>query len=100
MYGAIEAGGTKFVCAVSDDKLNIIEKITISTREPEETFQEVFDFFDRFQLKSLGIGSFGPIGVNKNKSNYGQITTTTKKLWRNVNFLDTMRARYNIPIGW
>lgn len=44
MLGAIEAGGTKFICAVSDDKLNIIEKITIPTTEPKETFESICFF--------------------------------------------------------
>ena len=30
-YGAIEAGGTKFVCAVSDEALEIKERVSIPT---------------------------------------------------------------------
>lgn len=44
MFGAIEAGGTKFVCAVSDENLNIVERISFSTGYPLETLQHVFDF--------------------------------------------------------
>ena len=55
MLGAIEAGGTKFVCAVSDDDLNIEERITIPTTTPEETFTEVFKLFDLYKLKSIGV---------------------------------------------
>lgn len=100
MLGAIEAGGTKFVCAVSDDDLNIEERITIPTTTPEETFAEVFKLFDRYKLKSIGIGSFGPIDIDKNSSTYGYITSTPKTLWRNVNFVEIFKERYQIPIGW
>lgn len=31
MLGAIEAGGTKFVCAVGNDKGDVIDKINIRT---------------------------------------------------------------------
>jgi len=100
MIGAIEAGGTKFVCAVSDDDLNIIEKITILTTYPEETFDNIFDFFDQYELEAIGIGSFGPIDVNQYSDTYGYITSTPKRLWRNINFLGVFKKRYNIPIGW
>ena len=100
MLGAIEAGGTKFVCAVSDEDLNIIEKVTIPTTEPDETFEQVFNFFDRFALKAIGIGSFGPIDTNKDSGTYGYITTTPKVKWQNTDFQGVFKRRYNIPVGW
>lgn len=100
MLGAIEAGGTKFVCAVSDADLNILEKITIPTTNSEETFAAVFDFFDQYELQAIGIGSFGPIDVNPNSKTYGYITSTPKRLWRDTDFLGVFKERYEIPIGW
>lgn len=100
MLGAIEAGGTKFVCAVSDDELNIIEEITIPTTEPMETFNKIFEFFDRFKLKALGIGSFGPIDTNKESETYGYITSTPKQFWKDTSFQKVFEERYNIPVGW
>lgn len=101
MLGAIEAGGTKFVCAVSDEELNIIERITFSTENPLETLHKVFDFFDDYKdLKSIGIGSFGPIDINKESPKYGYILSTPKLNWRNFDFLGEMKDHYNMPIGW
>lgn len=100
MLGAIEAGGTKFVCAVSDHDLNIVEKVTIPTTSPEETFEAVFEFFDRFELDAIGIGSFGPIDINEASETFGYITSTPKRLWQNVDFLGVFKERYDIPIGW
>lgn len=37
------------------------------TTTPEETLDQVFEFFDRYELKGIGIGSFDPIGVTKQK---------------------------------
>jgi len=99
-YGAIEAGGTKFVCAVSDDDLNILKKVTIPTTNPKNTFTEVFKFFDRYEIKALGIGSFGPIDVNTASETYGYITSTPKTLWRDTDFLGVFEERYQFPIGW
>lgn len=100
MLGAIEAGGTKFVCAVSDHDLNIVEKVTIPTTSPEETFANVFEFFDRFELDAIGIGSFGPIDIDEDSETFGYITSTPKRYWRNVDFLGVFKKRYNVPMGW
>lgn len=101
MLGAIEAGGTKFVCAVSDENLNIVERYSLPTTNTEETLREVFKFFDKFkELKAIGIGSFGPIDINKNSPKYGYITSTPKTSWRDFDFLGEIKRRYNIPVGW
>lgn len=36
MFGGIEAGGTKFVCAVSDDELNIIKKVVLKRQHQKK----------------------------------------------------------------
>ncbi|WP_100407883.1 ROK family protein [Bacillus solitudinis] len=100
MLGAIEAGGTKFVCAVADEDFNIIDRVSFPTTIPSETCSNVFQFFDQYELKSMGIGSFGPIEVDINSSKYGFVTDTPKKYWSNFDFLGTMKKRYNIPIFW
>ncbi len=99
MYGGIEAGGTKFVCAVSEDG-EILEKTSIPTTTPEETLDQVFEFFDRYELNGIGIGSFGPIGIDQTKDNYGYVLATPKKGWEQFDFLGTIRKRYNVPVAW
>lgn len=100
MLGAIEAGGTKFICAVSDEDLNIIDKVTIPTTIPEETFKAAFEFFDRYDLEAIGIGSFGPIDIKKDSPTYGYITSTPKRLWKDTDFRGVFQKRYNVPVGW
>ncbi|WP_086315316.1 fructokinase [Enterococcus sp. 7F3_DIV0205] len=99
-YGSIEAGGTKFVCAVADEDLQIVDRISLPTTLPEETLNQVFEFFDSYQLKALGVGSFGPIDVNQKSSTYGYITSTPKIGWTNMDLLGTLKARFAIPIAW
>lgn len=101
MLGAIEAGGTKFVCAISDDNLNIVERSSFPTTSPKETMENIFSFFDSYKdLKAIGIGSFGPIEINKDSAKYGYITSTPKPGWKDFNFVGEMKKHYNIPIGW
>lgn len=100
MLGAIEAGGTKFVCAVSDADLNIVDKVTILTKSPELTLQEVIEFFSKHAIQAIGIGSFGPIDVNDESDTFGYITNTPKEAWQNTDFVGTIRKHFDVPIGW
>ncbi|SMP63419.1 ROK family protein [Anoxynatronum buryatiense] len=101
MLAAIEAGGTKFVCAVGDHQFNIIDRTSFPTTYPEETMAKIIGFFDAYdEIEAMGIGSFGPIGINQHASNYGYITSTPKVKWRNYNFLGEMKKHYQFPIGW
>lgn len=101
MLGSIEGGGTKFVLAVGDENFNIVERVSFPTEKPLDTLKEVFKFFDKYEdIKSIGIGSFGPIDINKKSPTYGFITSTPKPYWNNFDFLGEMKKKYNIPIGW
>ncbi|MBR0044936.1 MAG: ROK family protein, partial [Synergistaceae bacterium] len=67
-FGALEAGGTKMVCAVGDENGNIFQQISIPTTTPDETMPKVIEYFktvnEEKPLKALGIACFGPIDLN------------------------------------
>lgn len=99
MYlGAIEAGGTKFVCAIGTPSGKVIEKITLSTNRPEETLREVDLFFSNYDINGLGVGSFGPIDLNKDSDKYGAILNTPKKHWRHFDLLGSLKGLFSVPI--
>ncbi|WP_078378764.1 ROK family protein [Sutcliffiella halmapala] len=98
LYGAIEAGGTKFVCAVGNKEGKIVDKVTIPTLDPDQTIQQVDLFFKKYTLSSLGIGSFGPIELNEKKETYGEILNSPKILWKNFNVYQAFKEKYNIPL--
>lgn len=100
MLGAIEAGGTKFVCAVGDEKGYIVDRIQIPTTVPEETMPKVIGFFKQYPLKAIGVGSFGPIDVKRESATYGNITSTPKRGWRDYPFVQTLRDAFSVPIGF
>lgn len=101
MYlGAIEAGGTKFVCAVGDREGNVHERVMFPTTTPDETMRHVIDFFSQYELEAIGIGTFGPVDLNKNSATYGYITSTPKPHWANFNFVGEMKKYFNVPIGF
>jgi fructokinase len=100
MLGAIEAGGTKFVCAVGDEKGAIVERIQIPTTVPEETMPQVIAFFKKYDVEAIGIGSFGPIDVNVESPTYGYITSTPKPGWKDYPFVQAMKEAFGVPIGF
>ncbi|PRP49732.1 fructokinase [Bacillus halotolerans] len=100
MLGGIEAGGTKFVCAVGTEDGTIIDRIEIPTAMPDETIEKVIQYFRQFSLQAIGIGSFGPVDLDVNSKTYGTITATPKPGWRHYPFLKTIKEEMNIPVGF
>ena len=44
MFGILEAGGTKMICAVGNKDLEIKDQARFDTRGPVETFADIKDF--------------------------------------------------------
>ena len=105
-FGGIEAGGTKFVCAIANGPDDILDEDRFPTTDPEETLAKSISFFQRsiekhkIKLLSLGIGCFGPVDLNQKNETYGYITTTPKPGWRNVNVLQPISQALGIPIAF
>lgn len=101
LLGSIEAGGTKFVCAVGNTDYQVLDSLVIPTTTPAETFSKAIDFFKQFEdLAALSISSFGPIEIRKDSTKYGYITETPKPGWSNENFLGAFKEEFDIPMYW
>lgn len=98
--GALEAGGTKMVCAVGDENGNVFERISIPTETPEITVPRMFEFFRGKGIEALGIACFGPVDLNPASSTYGYITTTPKLAWRNYDIVGAFRKEFGVPVGF
>jgi len=79
LIGAVEAGGTKFVCGIGNENGDILERVSFPTEAPDATLKRTIDFFRGRRVAAIGIGSFGPIDVNPDSPTYGHVTTTPKK---------------------
>ena len=96
--GGIEAGGTKFVCAVGNVPQDV-EIAEYATTTPDETLDQVIQFFRARQpITALGIGSFGPIDPNPSSPTFGYITTTPKPGWRNFDFAGRIRRELGVDV--
>lgn len=98
--GAVEAGGTKFVCGYGNEQGVIEDRISFPTEMPEITIPKVIDYFRDKGVEAIGIGSFGPLGVDRTRPEYGHVTTTPKPGWNGYDFLGALKAAYPVPFGW
>lgn len=100
LLGALEAGGTKMVCAIGDEKGTIINRISIPTETPEITMPKLLDYFRSYPVEAIGIGTFGPAELNTASPTYGYITTTPKLAWRNYDIRGTFAKELSVPVGF
>ncbi len=98
--GALEAGGTKMVCAIGDESGEIYEQVSIPTETPEITMPKLIAYFEEKKIEALGIGCFGPIDPDKKSETYGYITSTPKLAWADYNIVGTMEKSFKVPVGF
>jgi fructokinase len=104
-WGGIEAGGTKFVCAVGSgpDDLRTVERFPTTT--PGETIGRALDFFrtqvsQGEKLAAIGIAAFGPLDPDRNSPRYGFITSTPKPGWRDTDLAGAIARGLQVPVGF
>lgn len=98
--GALEAGGTKMVCAIGDETGKIFEQISFPTKTPEDTVPAMIEYFRKADVEALGIGCFGPIDPDKKSKTYGYITSTPKLAWADYDMAGTFERALGIPVGF
>lgn len=105
LVAGIEAGGTKFVVAVGTSVNDIRERTRIPTTKPKETLEAVVRFLNDCKrkhgpIRAYGIGTFGPVDLNKASRTYGYITTTPKKGWQHCDLIGALHAHAKLPAGF
>ena len=94
VFGGIEAGGSKWNCAVGTGPDDLRAVSTIATATPDETIGEAVGFFDREgPVDAIGIGSFGPVDLAR-----GVITTTPKPGWAHTDVSGEIGRRLGVPV--
>src|SRR5579862_4284913 len=102
LYGAIEAGGTKFECALARGADRIVARARIATTEPRATVDAVLRFFAEHEvlgpIASFGIASFGPLDLDPSSPAFGRMLATPKSGWRGVDMIAVLRPRFMQPV--
>lgn len=100
LFGAVEAGGTKFLLAIGSCHDEIVAQTQIPTTTPDETLQRTIEWFQgQDGISALGIASFGPVDLDPASSKWGYITDTPKPGWRQTNVAARLGLALGCPVG-
>lgn len=104
LYGGIEAGGTKFICAIGSGPGKIVSERRIPTTTPDETLGRVIEFFRPFatekSISTIGVACFGPLDLDPRSNTYGSITSTTKPGWRNTDVVGRLKRELGTAVAF
>jgi fructokinase len=104
-FGAVEAGGTKFISAIGDEHGNIVTQARFPTTDPTSTLSALHTFLrerepEQKRLAAIGVACFGPVELDKSSPRYGFIGQTPKSGWSNTDVAGSLAREFRIPIGF
>ncbi|HRQ90635.1 MAG TPA: ROK family protein, partial [Bacteroidia bacterium] len=107
LLAGIEAGGTKYVCAVATDPARPLLETRFPTGDPRETVAKAAEFFREAAaihgpIRALGIGTFGPARIDPTAADFGSILTTPKPGWSGFPLVAALREALgaDLPIAF
>lgn len=102
LYGLIEGGGTKFVAGIARSPTAILATTRITTTSPEETLRAVAMWLahaaDGEPLAAVGIACFGPLILDPDRDDWGQIRRTSKRGWSGTDLASPFAARFDCAV--
>jgi fructokinase len=103
VVAGVEAGGTKFVCAIGTGPDDVRAETLVATSTPAATIARALDFFTThartMPFAALGIASFGPLDLDPRSPTYGSITTTPKPGWADTDLVTAFRKPLGVPVA-
>ncbi len=105
VWGGIEAGGTKFNCAIGSGPQDLRDELRIATATPAETIPQAIEFFQDWRrrhgpLEGIGIASFGPVDPREDSARFGYITNTPKPGWADTDFAGAVGRALDLPVAF
>lgn len=102
--GGVEAGGTKFKCAIATSSSQLLAQVSIPTTTPDKTMRLIESFFleqtSRFSpLASLGLAAFGPLELKRDSPDFGKILETPKKGWQQFDIVGALEHMTGVPVA-
>lgn len=99
----VELGGTKIVVAASPGGRQLSGRIRIPTEDPQSTLEAVRraieDLAGDNNIAAIGIGSFGPLDLRKDRPTFGTIVRTPKPAWSGVDVVSEVAGDRGIPVA-
>ena len=100
MIGGIEAGGTKCVLAVGPEPGRIDAMHIVPTRSPDETIADILAWFaSQPAVSAVGLATFGPVGLDHSRPDWGHILQTPKPGWSGFDFAGALQDKLGVPVA-
>lgn len=103
MIVGIETGGTKVVCAAGTSPTEVLEVVTFPTEAPETTLASIVGFVTKWRqsagVEGVGIGTFGPVGLDQHSATYGRILASPKVAWRGADVVGPITEAAGAPVA-
>jgi fructokinase len=103
-YAGVELGGTKCVAILASGPDAVIARESVPTTTPDETLGRIEQILSGWRsgqgFEALGIGSFGPIDLDRCSETFGQITSTPKPGWRGADVLGRLQRAAGTPAAF
>lgn len=97
LYGAIEAGGTKFLCAVGEtpEHPRHLFRVETSAHHPTDTMRKVVEYLQEHgPLEAVGVSCFGPLDLAA-----GAIGKTPKLAWAGFPIREVLESALDLPVA-
>jgi len=100
LIAGVELGGTKAIAVLARGR-TILDSIKVPTTSPTETLgalsHRIAAWNGSEAISALGVASFGPIGVDSSRPDYGRMLATPKVGWSGVDVLAGLSAHLDCP---
>lgn len=101
LIAGVELGGTKCVCILARGPDAIEAEVRLPTTKPDETLAAIEAVLDGWSgFAGVGIASFGPVSIDRNATDWGHVTVTTKPGWSGADVAGRLGRRYGLPVGF
>lgn len=104
VVAGVELGGTKSFAVLARGRA-LLERVRVPTTDPASTLDALGVQLGEWQTQSkgfaaIGIGGFGPLGLDPRRGDFGLVTTTPKPGWTNTDVHGYFAQRFDVPVGF
>ena len=103
VVAGVELGGTKALAVLASGS-TITHRSRVPTTTPTATLRALGDQLTQWRadghaFAAIGIGCFGPVGLDPARADFGHITTTPKAGWANTDVRGHFARAFDVPVG-
>jgi fructokinase len=98
----VELGGTKAIVVLGEET-RIVERVRVPVSDSVETLGAVHEILKAWNaiapVEALGIASFGPLGVDRGRPDYGRMGATPKPGWEGADLVGSLASAVDGPVA-